>query len=93
MGTNRHPSEREQLLRQGYVNMMAIIVLLMALTPLAVGAEDRGLREGRAGAGALDGSVLMVGFGQFGQIVSQHVLALGFYISIIILDPRWRGRQ
>ena len=36
----------------------------------------------------LASNVLIVGFGRFGQIVSQHVLALGADISIIDHDPQ-----
>lgn len=64
-------------------NTTAIIVLSMALTPLAVIAHRRwGPRtgvsmEGAQTPNALASSVLIVGFGRFAQIVSQHVLALG----------------
>ncbi|MEH6348783.1 monovalent cation:proton antiporter-2 (CPA2) family protein [Pseudomonas sp. 3JA] len=73
-------------------NMTAIIVLSMALTPLAVIAHRRwGPRtgfsmEGAQAPNALATSVLIVGFGRFGQIASQHVLALGADISIIDHD-------
>lgn len=75
-------------------NMTAIIVLSMALTSMAVIAHRRwGPRTGVSmevaqAPDALAGSVLIVGFGRFGQIASQHVLALGADISIIDHDPQ-----
>jgi glutathione-regulated potassium-efflux system protein KefB len=71
-------------------NMTAIVVLSMALTPLVVlvhrrlAAKDSGVSmdgieavEGRAA------SVLVIGFGRFGQIASQGVIARGASITII----------
>jgi glutathione-regulated potassium-efflux system protein KefB len=71
-------------------NMTAIVVLSMALTPLVVlvhrrlAVKDSGVSmdgietvEGRAA------SVLVIGFGRFGQIASQGVIARGASITII----------
>ncbi len=33
------------------------------------------------------GNVLLIGFGRFGQIVSQPILARGYTVSIIDTDP------
>ncbi|MDO9453895.1 MAG: monovalent cation:proton antiporter-2 (CPA2) family protein [Stagnimonas sp.] len=75
-------------------NMTAVVVLSMALTPLVVIAHRRlGPKPGVSMAGAqapdaLAGSVLIIGFGRFGQIASQHVLAMGADISIIDHEPQ-----
>jgi glutathione-regulated potassium-efflux system protein KefB len=75
-------------------NMTAIIVLSMALTPLVVVLHRRFAvkaavsTEGAEAPQQLAGSVLIIGFGRFGQIASQHVLALGADISIIDHDPQ-----
>ena len=79
----------------GQVNalMTAVVVVSMALTPLAVLAHRR---LARAPALSLDGveavhdscgSVLIIGFGRFGQLVSQGPLARGADITIIDADP------
>jgi glutathione-regulated potassium-efflux system protein KefB len=75
-------------------NMTAVVVLSMALTPLAVLALNR---WGPVAKPSLDGveapenrtgAVLIIGFGRFGQVASQHVLALGAEITIIDHDPQ-----
>ncbi len=70
-------------------NLTAIVVLSMALTPLAVivlrqllPKESPGM-EGVDAANGLNGAVLMIGFGRFGQVASQGLLARGFDVSII----------
>ncbi|PZQ63478.1 MAG: potassium transporter, partial [Variovorax paradoxus] len=73
-------------------NMTAIVVLSMALTPLVVLVHGRvapkakASMEGVEAAHDLMGSVLVIGFGRFGQIASQGVLARGSTISIIDSD-------
>ncbi|MCC7183837.1 MAG: cation:proton antiporter [Rhodocyclaceae bacterium] len=72
--------------------LTAIIILSMALTPLAIA----GLKRVRVtqGAGAdtrelpdsLTGAALVIGFGRVGQIVAQFLLARGRDISIIDTD-------
>ncbi|MGJ7609064.1 monovalent cation:proton antiporter-2 (CPA2) family protein [Variovorax sp. LT1R20] len=75
-------------------NMTAIVVLSMALTPLAViahrrwGPKPKASLEGTQAPEGLAGSVLIIGFGRFGQIASQHVLAMGAEISIIDHEPQ-----
>ncbi|MCW5624882.1 MAG: monovalent cation:proton antiporter-2 (CPA2) family protein [Burkholderiales bacterium] len=72
--------------------LSAAVILSMALTPLVVMAlrwliPKRGpSMDGVDIAEDLSGSVLLVGFGRFGQIVSQSLLARGFAISIIETD-------
>ena len=74
--------------------LTAIIIVSMALTPLLVILHDRlaskaqPSMEGVEPAGGLTGSVLLIGFGRFGQVVSQPLLARGFSVSIIETDPQ-----
>lgn len=70
-------------------NLTAIIIISMVLTPLMIILHDRLLpkteqsMDGVDVAENLSGSVLLIGFGRFGQIVSQPLLARGHSISII----------
>jgi len=70
----------------------AIVILSMALTPIVVLAIDRFMpaeRESLDGvdrAEGLRGRVLVVGFGRFGQVASQALLARGFSVSLIETD-------
>ncbi|WP_273773291.1 monovalent cation:proton antiporter-2 (CPA2) family protein [Brucella intermedia] len=70
-------------------NLTAIIIISMVLTPLMVILHDRLLpkpvqsMDGVDIAEGLSGSILLIGFGRFGQIVSQPLLARGHSISII----------
>jgi glutathione-regulated potassium-efflux system protein KefB len=72
--------------------LTAIVILSMALTPLAVAGlrwmlpRDSVEIEGVAKADGLSGSVLMIGFGRFGQVASQALLARGVDVSIIDID-------
>jgi glutathione-regulated potassium-efflux system protein KefB len=73
-------------------NLTAIVVLSMALTPLATLALR--LLSPKVGPSMIDvetahdlqGSVLIIGFGRFGQVASQSLLARGFDIAIIDTD-------
>ncbi len=73
-------------------NMTAIIVLSMVLTPLVVLLHKRLMKpqavsmDGVEEAHDLHGQALVIGFGRFGQIVSQALLAHGSQISIIDND-------
>lgn len=71
-------------------NLTAIVVLSMVLTPIVgilfkrftqtktkVSLENIDIAEG------LSGSVLMIGFGRFGQVTSQLLLARGVDVTII----------
>jgi glutathione-regulated potassium-efflux system protein KefB len=72
--------------------LTATIVLSMAVTPLVVAAYVRLAPKpqvdtsGLAEPENLEQSVLLIGFGRFGQIVSQPVLARGYTMSIIDQD-------
>ncbi len=74
-------------------NLTAIVVLSMVLTPVvgilfrrftesdkAISLENVSVAEG------LTGSVLMIGFGRFGQVTSQLLLARGVDVTIIDTD-------
>jgi glutathione-regulated potassium-efflux system protein KefB len=72
--------------------MSAIVILSMVLTPVVMIGVRRLLppiRESHDGiddAAGLHGRVLFVGFGRFGQIVSQALLARGIDVSLIETD-------
>jgi glutathione-regulated potassium-efflux system protein KefB len=73
-------------------SITAIVVLSMVLTPVCVlilqrlerstgpSMDDVDLADG------LSGSVLIIGFGRFGQVVSQALLARGYDVAIIDTD-------
>jgi glutathione-regulated potassium-efflux system protein KefB len=70
----------------------AIVIISMVLTPLTIVALNRlspaaeQSLEGVEFAEGLTGNVLVIGFGRFGQIASQPLLARGHRISIIDND-------
>lgn len=70
-----------------------VVILSMAGTPLLLLAADRLLRPGSAPldgvehAKDLNGRVLLVGFGRFGQIALQMLLARGVSVSVLEKDP------
>ncbi|MGB3387025.1 MAG: monovalent cation:proton antiporter-2 (CPA2) family protein [Pseudaminobacter sp.] len=72
--------------------LTAVIILSMVLTPLAIIALRYALPrteqtlDGVDVAEDLDGSVLVIGFGRFGQIASQPLLLKGIDVSIIDND-------
>jgi glutathione-regulated potassium-efflux system protein KefB len=72
--------------------MAAIVILSMALTPVVVLLLDRLLPppapslDGIEEPPCLSGRVLIIGFGRFGQIASQPLLARGVDVSIIDAD-------
>ncbi|TNC74628.1 monovalent cation:proton antiporter-2 (CPA2) family protein [Rubellimicrobium roseum] len=78
---------------RGSAMLTAIIILSMILTPLGLYLHDR-FASGAAAADdsdmeAPDGlrnSVLLIGYGRFGQIASQVLLTRGWSISIIDTD-------
>ena len=73
-------------------NLTAIVVLSMALTPLFVlllrryTHPDAPSMEGIEEANGLSGSVLIIGFGRFGQVMSQSLLARDVDVTIIDTD-------
>jgi glutathione-regulated potassium-efflux system protein KefB len=74
-------------------NLTAIVVLSMVLTPLLLVVLRPLLRRGRKrslegveSAKGLAGNVLVIGFGRFGQVACQSLLAGGVDVSIIDSD-------
>jgi glutathione-regulated potassium-efflux system protein KefB len=76
--------------------LTAVVVLSMALTPLTAAAlrllphrkaepNLDGVEDARS-IGPTQGRVLMIGFGRFGQVASQALLARGIDITIIEAD-------
>lgn len=73
--------------------LTAVVVLSMVMTPLVVLVTKRWLRpvtttnlDGVEIAEGLSGSVLIIGFGRFGQVTSQLLLARGVDVTIIDTD-------
>ena len=72
--------------------LTAIIIVSMVLTPIMIILHDRLMPRAEDNADDLDvadnlsASVLMIGFGRFGQIVSQPLFANGCTISLIDTD-------
>ncbi len=71
----------------------AVVVLSMALTPLLVITIKKlvpaplASKEDVEDANGLSGSVLIIGFGRFGQVVSQLLLARNVDVTIIDSNP------
>jgi len=77
--------------REQQATLSAIIILSMALTPLLVAAlrflpKSEESMDGIEHADGLHASVLLIGFGRVGQVVSQGLLARGADVSIIDTD-------
>ena len=72
--------------------LTATVIISMALTPLGVLAlrwllpDEEQSMDGVETAENLHGSALIIGFGRFGQVASQSLLARGVEISIIDTD-------
>ena len=70
----------------------AIVILSMALTPFSMLAlrwllpRSEQSFDGVDRAAGLEGSVLLIGFGRFGQVVSHSLLARGLDVAIIDTD-------
>ena len=73
-------------------NLTAIVVLSMVLTPLFVivlkrfAPKVQASMDGVEEANYLSGSVLIIGFGRFGQVMSQSLLARDVDVTIIDND-------
>lgn len=69
-----------------------VVILSMAITPVTTLAlrhllpESEPSLDGIARPEELKGNVLIIGFGRFGQVASQGLLAKGFSVSIIEND-------
>ncbi len=72
--------------------LTAVIIISMVLTPLMIILHDRFMppvaqsMDGVEAPEGLESKVLIIGFGRFGQIVSQPLLARGHTISFIETD-------
>ncbi len=70
----------------------AAVIISMAVTPLLAILADRLARSGSESfegiefANGLSGTTLLIGFGRFGQVVSQPLLSRGVDVSIIDND-------
>ncbi|GJD97936.1 monovalent cation:proton antiporter-2 (CPA2) family protein [Methylobacterium iners] len=75
--------------------LTATIILSMTLTPLMVITYDRFGRKAGVSTDGVDvpenlvGSALIIGFGRFGQIVSQPLISRGCTVSIIDTNPAY----
>ncbi|WP_439618512.1 monovalent cation:proton antiporter-2 (CPA2) family protein [Shinella sp.] len=75
--------------------LTATIIISMVLTPLMVILHDRVVPKQQSSTEGLtlpenvEGTVLMIGFGRFGQIVSQPLLARGYTLSLIDKDAEF----
>lgn len=76
---------------EGSAMLTAIIIVSMLMTPLFVLIHDRLMPEvdasGTETPKDATGTALLIGFGRFGQIVSQPLLARGYSVTTIDNDP------
>ncbi|MDP1555906.1 MAG: monovalent cation:proton antiporter-2 (CPA2) family protein [Hyphomonas sp.] len=78
---------------EGSAILTAIIIVSMLLTPLFVLIHDWLMPEVEVDASGVEtpvdatGTALLIGFGRFGQIVSQPLLARGYSVTTIDNDP------
>jgi len=77
---------------EGSAMLTAIIIISMVMTPLFVLIHDRLMPKAAVDETGMDvpkdatGTALLIGFGRFGQIVSQPLLARGFSVTTIDND-------
>lgn len=77
----------------GSAVLSAVIILSMVMTPLFIALHDAVMKRrpadtaGMEGPDGAQGRVLLIGFGRFGQIVSQPLLARGHGVTLIDNDP------
>lgn len=78
---------------EGSAMLSAIIIVSMVMTPLMVVIHDRLMPEVVVDDSGMEtpkdavGTALLIGFGRFGQIVSQPLLARGYSVTTIDNDP------
>ena len=78
---------------EGNAILTAIIIVSMLMTPLFVIIHDRLMPEVAVDASGVEtphdaiGTALLIGFGRFGQVVSQPLMARGYTVTIIDNDP------
>ena len=74
--------------------LTAIVIISMILTPVMILLHDRfaarqvAAPDGLPAPEAVAGSVLIVGYGRMGQIISQPLLERGYGLTIIDNDPQ-----
>lgn len=78
------PAEQATLLVALVTMSMALTPVLMRLAPLLVGRNQQA--EPEPDFDGAHGSVLTIGFGRFGQLTCQLLLAMGFDVTIIDND-------
>ncbi len=72
--------------------LTAVIIISMVLTPLMIILHDRLMpptaqsMDGVEAPNGLESNILIIGFGRFGQVVSQPLLARGHTVSFIETD-------
>ncbi len=72
--------------------LTAVIIISMVLTPLMIILHDRLMPptaqslDGVEAPNGLESNILIIGFGRFGQVVSQPLLARGHTVSFIETD-------
>jgi glutathione-regulated potassium-efflux system protein KefB len=73
--------------------LTAIIILSMVMTPIFVILHDRLMPKAQVSTDGLpapedDGdAVVLIGFGRFGQVLTQPLLRMGYRLTIIDTDP------
>jgi voltage-gated potassium channel Kch len=73
--------------------LTAIIILSMVMTPIFVILHDRLMPKAEVSTDGLpapedDGdAVVLIGFGRFGQVMTQPLLRMGYRLTIIDTDP------
>ncbi len=78
---------------EGSAILTAIIIVSMVMMPLMVVIHDRLMPEVEIDDSGMEtpkdavGTALLIGFGRFGQIVSQPLLARGYSVTTIDNDP------
>jgi voltage-gated potassium channel Kch len=78
---------------EGSAMLTAIIIISMLMTPLFVIIHDRLMPEVEVDDTGVErpvdivGTALLIGFGRFGQVVSQPLLARGYSVTTIDNDP------
>ncbi|MBU3920056.1 MAG: cation:proton antiporter, partial [Alphaproteobacteria bacterium] len=78
---------------EGSAVLTAIIIVSMVMTPLMVAIHDRLMPEVVVDETGMEtpkdavGTALLIGFGRFGQVVSQPLLSRGYSVTTIDNDP------
>ncbi|MEN3929940.1 monovalent cation:proton antiporter-2 (CPA2) family protein [Microvirga sp. W0021] len=74
--------------------LSATVIISMALTPVVLMLQQRIIKKSKVDLKDIDlpeelsNNILLIGFGRFGQMVSQPLLAKGYDLSIIETDAK-----